>query len=152
MRKKTLNLLSYINPAIEVGDTVRFKDGSSLSCPDHNDQDFYIVHAYPNFTGSSLNLKEMLGKVVETGVTDKIIVGAVDNAYVQDIAVQLGDAIFRTSSKMVEFVPQRLTVNVELSFTQIKGYKTPEQMIALFNDIFGNGSVETETEPTFNLK
>jgi len=103
MEKKFLRLKSLINPSIKTGDTVRLTDGSALSICDSNKSNYYvIVNSYPNITGYDLKLMEIDCIVVETGITDIICPGSLDSAYLCDIKVQVGDALFYTCSNLVE--------------------------------------------------
>lgn len=89
------------NKDIKVGDKVYLWDGSSLTHI-HIKDDFYIIKAYPNITGSNKKLKAIQATVITTGITDKIVLGAIDWAYTQGIVIQIGKAKFRTASSMVK--------------------------------------------------
>jgi len=99
--KKTLNLKRYQNLEIKVGDRVCLIDGSALSCEESGSTEVIIIMAYPELTHRSETLKNIIGEVVEVGVTDKIVLGVCGNCYLQDIVVKIGDGVFRTASELV---------------------------------------------------
>lgn len=97
-----------------MGDKVRLIDGSALSCVDDVNNEYYIIFAYPNKTGSTEILKNLEGTVVETGITDHVAISLtidpISVIYLQDIVVQLGDATFRTASQLVEKIEKGITI------------------------------------------
>jgi len=104
--KKSLEIKEY-HQQLEVGDRVRVIDGSSLTVKENGIYDpqleeCIIICAYPELTGSSNRLKDIVGTVVEINITDRIVPGeATLIAYRQDIVIQLHKAFFRTASRMV---------------------------------------------------
>lgn len=99
--KKSFQIKRCINTDIEKGDKVFLTDGSALSCIEDNDGEYYIVMAYLSITGKEEQLKDILCEVIEVGVTDFICPGYL-KAYMQDIVVQVGNAMFRTCSAFVK--------------------------------------------------
>lgn len=107
--KRQYKLKSVVNPKIKVGDSVYLIDGSALS-NDKSDKEYYIVFAYRELTGRQEKLKEIKATVLETNITDNILTGSIGIAYIQDITVQIGDAVFRTCSGMVWYEGSSSTV------------------------------------------
>lgn len=102
--KRSVEVNFEINKKIKVGDSIKIFNGSSLSRKDDNERSYYIVSFYPEVTGTNDDLEEIIGSVVETNITDQIHISNFDWGYLQDIVIKLGDAEFRTSSRMVRIV------------------------------------------------
>ena len=98
--KETKTINFCIDESIKVGDNVRFIDGSALTCEESNDN-VYIVCDYPDLTNSPLTIKELVFKVKEIGINDKIATTIHDWCYLQDIIVSYNGVDFRTASKFV---------------------------------------------------
>jgi len=104
--KKSIKLHKCINKEIKVGDKVKIYDGSSLTLNvEDTDKSYYVVYEYPEITGLNMELQNIIGQVVETGIEDKITFREFGEwCYLQDIIVKLGNAQFRTASKMVRII------------------------------------------------
>jgi len=101
--KKSFKLKTYINNNIKIGDKIKIIDGSGLSSTMSDDnKDYYIIFSYPDYTKSNLNLKEIIGTVVQTNITDYILISNNDYAYLQDIVIELGEGRFRTCSAFLK--------------------------------------------------
>lgn len=97
-------LKDYIDPSIEIGNIVKLTDGSSLSLKENSKKKLFIVHSYPEITGSNKLIKDMQGIVIEKNITDKGVTFETGMNYIvykQDILVQIGRAKFRIASKHV---------------------------------------------------
>lgn len=109
--KITHTIKNYINPNIEIGDTVRVWDGSTFSIKNttKHTKSLHIVYAYPELTGSNKPIKELVAIVVKTNVKNKGIVfstGASWLIYRQDIVLLIGKTKFRCASKFVNKVKE----------------------------------------------
>ena len=108
--KHSCTIRVEINPNIKVGDKVFLIDGSGLTLVKEDDSEdaneYYIIFSYPDKTGSKLLLQSIEAKVIEVNVRDKIShrVDTLMNPLLQDIVVKVGDAEFRTCSKLVKKV------------------------------------------------
>lgn len=102
MKTKQFKVSDLKEKNLNVGDLVQLIDGSSLSAKDYGEA-VYIVRAYPQLTGLQTELKNQEAIVVETGL-NLYIEGLVGSLYKQDIAIQIGNAIFYTSSALVDVV------------------------------------------------
>lgn len=101
MHKRSFKLKRIVTKEkINLGDKVKVIDGSSIT-PMSNDQDCYIVCAYPELTGSQLLLKDMEAEVISTKVRHYACEGVCGNAYRQDLVIKLGLCEFRIASGMV---------------------------------------------------
>lgn len=104
MKGPSLKIKLLINPEIKVGDTVKLIDGSGLSLDPNqypNAKKLYIVHSYPEY-GFHSPLKTYEYKVIETGINDYVIEGALGKtAYLQDILITCNGVKLRTFSKSV---------------------------------------------------
>lgn len=105
--KKTFTIRVYKDNNLKVGDKVRLVDGSGFTSIEDNTREVYIVVAYPNLTGSDVVLKELVAEVTEINITDKVCKGVLDNVYLQDIVVKIGEGFFRTSSGMVKSIKMK---------------------------------------------
>lgn len=102
MRKQSLEIQLRRQVSIQVGDTVRIIDGSALSVKDDPDRVVSIVHPYPDTTGSEDILERIPCTVLEVGIINHVHPFEVCGiAYLQDLVIQVGDAEFRTNSRMV---------------------------------------------------
>lgn len=99
--KKSIVVKTYIDPNINVGDSVVLIDGSGLSCID-SDEEIYIVFDYPELTGSDEELRNLKGVVTEVGITNYVLINGFNWGYVQDIVVKIGHSNFRTCSECVK--------------------------------------------------
>jgi len=101
MEKRSLQLKYCFNREIQVGDKVKFKDGSGISC-DGFEKDIYIIFNYEELTGSISDLKDIEFTVVSTNVSDRVVPGVCGKAYVQDLELvsPIGKT-FRTPSGFV---------------------------------------------------
>lgn len=99
---------SEINPQICVGDTVKLYDGLALTLVDDDElntpQTRYVACAYPELTGSHQVLKDMQGEVIANGINNRFCTGIFGGSYQQDIIVRVGEALFRTNSRMVKLL------------------------------------------------
>lgn len=102
MKKQTFTLKKYINPEIKAGDKIIIRDGSGFTPIEYCEEEYYIVCAYPELTGSDLKLKDIIGEVIYTGIENSICMGVLGGVLRQDIVVQLGNGLFRTCSGFVE--------------------------------------------------
>ena len=102
---------THINLAISVGDQVKLIDGSglTLASPQHGDDgEVFIVNAYYYLTHSKKPLKELSFKVIETSVTNHILLYDSANKhiehsmYLQDILIEVNGTRFRTCSAFVQ--------------------------------------------------
>lgn len=105
MGKHSKQIKKLIDEQIKVGDKVRLIDGSAVCCVEDADNEYYLIFAYPDKTGSTEILKDLEGTVIETGITDHVSLTLISDllsvVYLQDIVVQIGDANFRTASQLV---------------------------------------------------
>jgi hypothetical protein len=108
MKKSAYKIGRHVDPTIKVGNIVTIIDGSGLSPMEEYYKNCYIVDAYPDLTGSDLNLMAIHGEVTNVGISD--IVTDMDNnlssCYGVDITVKLGNAEFYTCSKFVTKIKQ----------------------------------------------
>ena len=109
MYTKNLKIESLINKNIKLGNSVKFIDDSLMALKTDNkylaskyniEDSLLIINSYKELTNSENKLKDIIGIVIEINVKDYCSVGY-KSAYITDITVKLGDAEFRTSSKMV---------------------------------------------------
>jgi hypothetical protein len=100
--KTSFTFTKHIDNTIKVGDQVCFYDGSAISCDESiTDDPMYIVFEYPELTGSSKILKEIIGIVSATGIKDRVCHVGNTGGYLQDCIVKLGNGYFRTCSQFV---------------------------------------------------
>jgi len=122
MEKNSFEVKSHTNPSIKVGDQVKIIDGSSLSCIGVKG-DFYIVNQYPDETGSTKKLEDIVGTVLEVGITNFIVPGY-KTGYIQDARVSFGKAQFRTCSEFLIKVKNEDVVNIGLEIAYLESYVT----------------------------
>ena len=101
--KNGYKIKKYIDENINEGDRVLLIDGSGLTC-DNSDESIYIVCSYKELTGSSLNLKDLVGTIKEINVDDYVCNSCSNTVYLQDIVVTIGDSDFRTCSQFLKKV------------------------------------------------
>lgn len=104
MDNKSKKIKRCINPDIKVGDIVRVWDGSGLSC-DKSEEQIYIILPYFNLTGSSEALKYLDFTVTKTNQSDHIVLGVLDNCYLQDVAIEYNGVEFRCCSSFLTKQP-----------------------------------------------
>jgi len=102
--KQTFDIKKLINPDIKAGDKIMVVDGSSFTPLNHIDEEYYIISAHPELTGSDEKIKDIVGEVVYTGIENSICFGHLSTAYLQDVVIQLGTGLFRSSSKLLRKV------------------------------------------------
>lgn len=103
--KKQFKVFELKPKTLIVGCKVRLIDGSSLTCEQHPDREYYIVCSYED-TGSNKPLKELDAEVVETNIEGLYCNGVTDNLYKQDIKIKIGSLHFHTSSKLVQLIEE----------------------------------------------
>ena len=105
MKEYSYTLKSNINPDIKVGDKVNLIDGSGLTLNIdqyyHKAKQYFIVNSYPEATGLNETLKDCEATVIKTGIVDKISLGCIYWAYIQDVLIKVGNVEFRTCSQFV---------------------------------------------------
>ena len=99
--KQTFTIKKLINPDIKAGDKIMVIDGSSFTPLNHVDEEYYIIYAHPELTGSDEVIKDIVGEVIYTGIKNSICVGCLGTAYQQDVVIQLGTGLFRSCSKLL---------------------------------------------------
>ena len=95
----------HVNDNIKIGDNVKLFDGSAVTYIEPTLETIYIVNAYSELTGTYDILKNIVGKVIEVNIRNKVVPSGIDDyMYGQDIVVQLGIGLFRTCSQFVALV------------------------------------------------
>ena len=103
-KSQRMDVIRHFDLSISVGDSVFLTDGSALSLKSDDKfrfEKYYIVDSYPKITGDYHDLKNIKGTVTKVGIKNRIIYSGFSWCYVQDIIVKVGNAEFRTASKMV---------------------------------------------------
>ncbi len=93
-----------INPSIKLGDVVQIFNGFGLAPVKSCEMNFFLIFAYPKFTGSDERLGEIKGVVTEVSILDVITDANMHSNYCHgtDIKVKLGNREFYTCSGYVK--------------------------------------------------
>ncbi len=94
-------LKRLINPNIKVGDKIQICDGSGLYPNFETNQNYCIIYAYPDVTKSPYILKDIVGTVIKTNISNIVVDSGGDWVYGVDIEIQLGEVRFYTCSEFV---------------------------------------------------
>lgn len=125
MKEYSLKIERYIDKDVNPRDKVKLIDGSGLTRVDSNyrdpKEDVYITCCYPELTGLSDNLMDIECVVLETGIEDYVSDDCFGVTFLQDIVVQCGSVKFRTCSKFVKKIDNKIDLlRIELNKAEME--------------------------------
>ena len=113
---KSFIATKHIDKNIKVGDFVKFIDGSGFSIKDDVIDYPVIVHRYPLVFGLDTIVKNIVFKVIKTGVNDRILASGCDYGYFQDIELEAPNgtivyscsAFVKKEKQEINYIPNSL--------------------------------------------